>query len=235
MPFAKEYIRYNDAMARAMAAAAEMLDDGRRRKKSDTRVRDYMMFMSRSLMRSMEVSAFAANEIPVNDREIIDMPSFCEELTNQCDIASGGRAKVVFTETDGEPFVSCLQSLRYIFLGQMRKILLNSEDRRNTFVIRSYRKDESLCFDLEAHERHDFPESGRVQPPEVMNRCPDEMCTLLAERIGAELILNENGFTLCIPPCDFRGDVSMHSEDISPEGSPFSPYSIMLADMDPGE
>ncbi len=229
--FAEEFIRYNNVMARAAAAAASAVRDKRSPKREDPAVRDYIMQMTCNIMRAMEISSFAAADIPVDSREVVDMPSFQRELIQQCGSVTGGRAEIVTGENTAEPFIASLGVMRYIFLGQIRKLLAHSEGMHNTFCLTSRTADDGVHITLEARERTDAPVSGNPRPPEMIDAYPDEVCRLLAERMGAEMSCVENGFTLHIPPCDFHGDITLHSEAISPEGGDFTPYSLMLSDL----
>lgn len=229
--FTKEFVRYNDVMARAAAAAASAVRDKRSPKREVPSVRDYIMRMTCNLMRSMEISSLASADIPVNSREIVDMASFQRELVLQCRNAAGDRAEILTGENIRGAFVASLQVLRYIFLTQIRKFLSGSEGLRNTFTLTSRMDDDGVSLALSARDRTDLPYDGKVRTPEMTDDYPDEICLLLAERMGAVFGIVENGFTLHIPNCDFNGDITVRTPEISPKGGEFTPYSLMLSDI----
>ena len=232
MPFTKEFIRYNDIMLRSLASVLEVLGEKDMTPEESAQLRQQLMSMTRRFMRSAEMTMSASSEVSSDELEILDMKRFFDELAEKCEASSGGSIHLRTGDINCGPILTSADILRYIFLGFIRKTASHSGEKDITLEVSSTKKDDGLYIRLDLPA--DFVSAGRMPLtiPEIADKYPDEMCKLLASRIGAELVFDEKGMLLRFVPTENSGDITLSSGRITPADRDFSPFDIMLGDFD---
>lgn len=218
-------------MLRSLASALEVLSGDDLSDTDRSEVMAHLSGLTREFLRSAEMTLAAAGDMPQEGLEIMDMSAFFGSFAEKCEGSTGGRVHIRTGKTDNTPVLSSEDMLNYIFLCFIRKYAGRSGGMALHFELSCSRENESMLVSIVSDEELKAEVYDLGMRPELTDRYPDEMCMLLAKRIGAELKFIENGFTVRLPLADKQTDITLSSSRVTPPESGYSPFDIMLGDF----
>ena len=232
LPFTKEYIKYNDMMLRYMSAVLGALGED---KFDDPEIekeqREHLSAIGRRFLRSAELTmALTADRSNIN-MTVINLGEFMSEFAQKCSAAADCKANIRKGKTVNKVVKTEKNFVVYILLGFIRHTLsLIKSDSADFTIECGCPEDGNAYIHLKCDSACGSDGSNKYAS-ELFDKYTLEMCELLAKRIGAECVIDNTSLKLVFISDNKEYDIHFESGVVTPVGSEFSPYEMMLSDI----
>ena len=232
-PFAKEYLKCSDNLIRrsvtGISAACELMRG--KAEKNDDRTEceliDGIMTMCCDLVRNAELSKALASGAPsAEDMKTVRADLFLAEFAAECEAVSCGRCRVSVKDAPAAFINTDRNTLRFLLLIFVRRVLLGCDGESAGFVIECAGKLKTL--NITVRSLRTFVDEGAILTPDVFDEYPHEICSGLAERIGASAVLDRDSLSVEIPLSGGSGPAIVAAPEQEPRMGFFNPFGLML-------